>query len=532
MSRTFHSSQKRMFSCCRVWYDSDEMRAVAVAPPGFGKTSVITGLFDHAASVFTVAKEYKKASMAGAGLLLTPRLILNKQQSNEIQQMAIEGLPNVKKEVATYDCENGLGTERIKDFIANCKKRGNYPIIVSTYKSADKLSGFRFDLIICDEGHNVTAPGIFQAVMYKLDQKAKRLFVTATPKLNRHISHSSGSRGMGNSELYGRFIYAMSFYRAIDLGFILPIKRIKIDAIGASDTKGDHIVDLVIRSQLALKQGMGETNLANKVIYVFNNKAEIEVIRDNWQEIYYATGAKVFTAFSENESFHVNGEKPRNISQTSKIREDFITALRNEPGDCLLAHIDTMGEGVDVTGITGCVLINSGDETRIIQNIGRAMRILPEDRNKPKKERIKQYALLGIVSYNGETDAQSYIDGIARAIQAMSSRDFYKTYFSSTFIDRGDGSAPPDENGEPKNNMIGNQDDLIGFTADEQNDGNIFIDDETGGEEWIERKQKVIDLEEERRKEEEFLRSQEKEKEALGTHNAGFDAMMKMFGGA
>ena len=531
MSRKFHSSQNQMFSVCRNWYDSDEMRAVAVAPPGFGKTSVIAGLFDHAASVFADAKEYKKASMAGAGLLLTPRLILNKQQTDEIRQMAIEGLPNVKKEVATYDCENGLGTERIKDFIANCKKRGNYPIIVSTYKSADKLSDFRFDIIICDEGHNVTAPGIFQAVMYKLDQNAKRLFITATPKLNKHTVHSSRARGMGNSELYGRFIYTMSFYRAIDLGFILPIKRIKIDAIGTADTKGEHIVDLVIRSQLALKKRMGESNLANKVIYVFNNKAEIEVIRDNWQEIYYATGSKVFTAFSENESFHVNGEPPKNISSFSKIREDFLTALRNEPGDCLLAHIDTMGEGVDVTGITGCVLINSGDETRIIQNIGRAMRILPEDRNKPKKERIKQFALLGIVSYNGETDAQSYIDGIARAIQAMSSRDFYKHYFSSTFIDRGDGSAPPDENGEPENFMIDSQADLIGFASGVQDDGNIFIDDETGGEEWVEYDSRVVDLEEERRKEEEFLRNQEKEKELLGTNNTGFDAMAKMFGG-
>jgi superfamily II DNA or RNA helicase len=47
-----HSAQTQMFARIRNFIDSDSKRAVTVAPPGFGKTSVITAAFDYVASKF------------------------------------------------------------------------------------------------------------------------------------------------------------------------------------------------------------------------------------------------------------------------------------------------------------------------------------------------------------------------------------------------------------------------------------------------------------------------------------------------
>lgn len=529
--RKFHNSQSVMFSRARNWYDSAESAGVAVAPPGFGKTSVITGVLDYVAAKYQNAKPFKKSQMAGGSLMITPRLMLNKQQSDEIQNLSIEGLENVRKEVITFDCLNGLSTDRVKERIARAIANGSYPVIVSTYKSCDKLKDIRFDVIICDEGHNVTAPGYFDAVMFQLDQGAKRLFITATPKLNKGSAPADKNRGMWNSNQYGKFIYTLSYKAAIRLGFILPIKRIKIDTAGDEAKKDRYIVDMVIKSMNTMKEAAQNQDIPNKVIFVFNSQAEIKTIRDNWNEIYSATNAIVFTAYSEQNSFHVNGRKPHPVSDKSDIRDDFLTELRDEKQDCILAHIDTMGEGVDVTGITGCVLFSTGDEIRIIQNLGRAMRILPEDRDIPHSERKKKYAMLGIVAYNGETDSQSYIDGLARAMQAMTSRDFYNIYLSKLMTDPCAGSGEPDENGEEENPLSESQKELTGFVEDTQDDDfNIFADDGDSGEWWDEVAQKVVDLEAERIAEEKYMLEMEEHQKLYSALDDDFAAISAMLG--
>ena len=467
--RTLHNSQLNMFARIHNLLDSKKDRGVAVAPPGFGKTSVITAVLDFVASKFVK----HPSDLHGVALMLTPRLMLNEQQRNEIEQMEIYGLANVKKSVRVFDCLNGLAVGAILEFIQNCHTKQTFPVIISTYTSCAKLKDIKFDLIICDEGHNVTGEITFTDVMDVLDHEAKRIFITATPRLNI-TDGKARNRGMGNQEYYGDFIYTLSFKRAAQLGFILPIRRVFIDTYGESATKENYIVDLVIKSMNRMKQAMGDSPLPNKVIFVFNTKVEIEVISTNWKRIYNEAGAKVFTGFSERDNFKVNGSEPKGDGE---IREAFINELKNESGDCILAHIDTMGEGVDVPGITGCILFGTNDVIRIIQNIGRAMRILPSDRNLPSGQRIKKVALLGIVSYNGEISNQEFLNGLARAMHQMKSDTFYNKYLTTHMTDKSAGKRSMDTEGESENHLIDQQLELLGIESSEQADDFDLFDD-------------------------------------------------------
>ena len=89
--RTLHKSQVQMFSCIRNFIDSDSKHAVTIAPPGFGKTSVITAAFDYVASKFKNQTNRHKHQYVGLSLMLTPRLMLNEQQKNEIESLQING---------------------------------------------------------------------------------------------------------------------------------------------------------------------------------------------------------------------------------------------------------------------------------------------------------------------------------------------------------------------------------------------------------------------------------------------------------
>jgi hypothetical protein len=61
-----------MFARIRDFIDSDSKRAVTVAPPGFGKTAVITSAFDYVASKFNNQTRRHKHQFVGVSLMLTP----------------------------------------------------------------------------------------------------------------------------------------------------------------------------------------------------------------------------------------------------------------------------------------------------------------------------------------------------------------------------------------------------------------------------------------------------------------------------
>lgn len=518
-----HSAQTQMFARIRNFIDSDSKRAVTVAPPGFGKTAVITSAFDYIASKFNNQTRRHKHQFVGVSLMLTPRLMLNEQQKNEIEGMHIQGMMNVRKKVRVFDCLNGLSIAPIHEFIAECQETGEYPVIVSTYKSCGKLKDFKFDLIMCDEGHNVTSQEVFSDVMENLDPDAKRIFMTATPKINAG-EVKGNTRGMGNKKFYGDFIYTMSFSQAVRNGFILPIRRLFIDTYGESEKSDAHIVDTVIKTMNRMKQAMGDSPLPNKVIYVFNTEADIEIITKNWEKICLETGATVFTAVSKKNNFCVNGSRPNGQGDA---RERFISEFKKTKSDCILAHIDTMGEGIDVPGITGCILFGAGDVVRIIQNIGRAMRVLASDRELKKSDRIKKVALLGMVSYNGETSGQEFLSSIARAMREMSSDDFYKKFLSFQFNNRGASKSQPDDVGGGTGNYLAeHQMDLAGFDATIEDDTPLFDDGDCPPDEIIALDVKMVQQEEQERRQQEQEKRDAEEQEHI---DAAAERMRKMW---
>ncbi len=373
-----HSMQAKFYERIRdkvLKTGAENNRGIVIAPPGFGKTTVITACFNY-------------MSYGGyAGLMITPRIVLNAQQHETLQYLLVyvstDGgemeLPSYTKEVRSYDYENGLSVTELKEWIDRCKgDKGVYPIVVSTYASCGNLKNIPFDFVVCDEAHNVTAQNTHFDVM-SLNPCAKYLFVTATPIVSPN-GDTAGQRGMSNEERYGPVVAECSFRTAIKHGFILPIKPVKLFGYSKSDKKDTKLVDIVINSMNAMKDAMGDSPIPNKVVFVMNTGVEVQTIAKHAEQIRQATGADVFTAYSENASFLVNGVKPNGSAKT--IREQFTEQLRESTNDCILVHIDTMGEGVDVPGITGCVLFSAGEASKIIQNIGRAMRVYGADRGK------------------------------------------------------------------------------------------------------------------------------------------------------
>ncbi len=439
--RPLHADQIEMFeSIKRNILEIPEGRGVAMAPPGFGKTSVITAVMDYVAT----------RNRHGVSLMLTPRILLNAQQQQELEEMEIVGMDNIPKKVFIFDSDNNINTDMVREFVDECYDSGYYPIVVSTYTSCGLLSGFDFDVICCDEGHNLTQRNFFNSVMWKLKKENRRVFFTATPKIgfwqNKHIDDENKleaeSRGMDNENVYGKFVYKMSFSRAVNKGLILPFKRVTLDGYGRSKAS-ENIVDLVIHATKCMQQTIkSDSDLPAKVIFVIQTVEEIKTICEHSERIKKETGVDVYTAFSQNESYHKNGVLFKKGSGGNR-KKWFMTDVAENNNDFIICHHDTMGEGIDVPGITGCVLFPTDDVVRIIQNLGRAMRVLPEDRNKPRHERRKQYAYMGTISYNGENSSQEFQNGLAEALHQMDSDTFLDAFLTAVLTDGASAEIKP-----------------------------------------------------------------------------------------
>ena len=470
IERTLHREQYAMLNSIvkGILQSTTADAGIAIAPPAFGKTSVITAAIDYVANCFySQSKTMARRTTNGVCLMLTPRLMLNEQQTIEIQSLNINSdkFPNHPKKVITFDSDNSLDVNNVIRFIEQCHASNFYPIVVSTYDSADKLASIPFDAIFCDEGHNVCSPQNFMAVMDVLSAEAKRVFITATPRIDYLGQGPIGvnQRGMRNVQRFGKVVYSLSFKQAVKLGFIVPPRKVFMHTFGKGMKKDSHVLDIIVRTMNEMKLAMEDTPIPNKVIYVFESVAEIQILEANWELIKKLTGANIYTAYSADNSFKINGEKLSGSG--NKIKKEFIHKLKTDKEDCILAHIDTMGEGVDVPGITGAIIFPIGDVIRIIQNLGRAMRLLPEDRNKTPKDRIKKFANIGIVSYNDENSGSNFMNALIEAIMRMESDEFISEFLQCDLTNNPAGMEPVDVVGTPKNSHTDNQSDLLAFTA-------------------------------------------------------------------
>ena len=102
-----------------------------------------------------------------------------------------------------------------------------------------------------------------------------------------------------------------------------------------------------------------------------------------------ADGEKVFSTCAE------NGFRGTELDEDADINK-FINEVEKYQGDCYVLHIRQLIQGIDIKGLTDCVIwSNSNANTKtyrhIIQIIGRTLRPMANERGKKYSETIKKY---------------------------------------------------------------------------------------------------------------------------------------------
>ena len=342
---------------------------------------------------YTMGWDIQKRILAGESVIVVvaPRILLCQQLFRSVESLLRAQTFQhmfVHSGEATQREEEELTFEQILDNVATTSvpeireekeraDRNNLPLLIfTTYHSLERVieSGIPIDTAYLDEVHNAVALK-FSKFVRDLSQVANHLYsFTATLKKTDTVK----GRGNNNEEVYGKIICEITAKELIDAGVIVPPKINYLHShINASEVDEVSLHRDIIK--LAVEHyEENHSHLNHKILVACNGTKTIHQLQTTTDLFKWAT-SKDYDVFHTTANYGdwVNGVR-------AKSRKEFLDKLQKYGEDSnrkmLVLHYSILSEGIDVPGLTGCVLLRNMNPITLTQTIGRVIRMLSVDR--------------------------------------------------------------------------------------------------------------------------------------------------------
>lgn len=359
--------------------------------------------------------------------------------------------------------------EEIKKVYDRMQKEKIPLIVFSTYHSSEKFakSGIVPNLTIHDEAHNLVSPEFCAAAV--LPSEAD-FFFTATMK----ETDSDKDNGMNNKDIFDNIIYSKSAKTMVEKGeMVTPwihvvrgksSKGIDIEKVDADyETLFNSITSSFFAHEKKIKELAYDANeIGAKVLVVCRGQQDLmEMYKTKAWKNFRVTNPDIhlYALSSEFGLLNDDSHSLPPVTNSKKFRMiKSVKELKNNDR-CIIFHVDMIGEGIDVSGITGVMPFRNCELSKFVQNVGRAARLHKMDR---------------IRLYNGELkvgDLAKYIKPYSWIIipEFLSGSEGFADRF------RGIVNRLRDEYGFiPKQNVL--IDNVVGYTPDPEIDDDNWVD--------------------------------------------------------
>ena len=327
-----------------------------IVPTGGGKT--ICMIKDAERHLFNLGNRDNKTIV-----IVAPRILLAQQLCAEF----VEHITNINI-LHVHSGETPYETTTAIDKINFWHKNSSgHKAIFSTYQSLHKVmrSTIDVDTIYFDEAHNSVQKNYIEAVKHFATKVSRAYFFTATPK------ESNVRTGMNDESIFGKRIVDVPAPELVNKGYILPPKvkakkyncgffdsqeQIEKEAILDALKTEDHMTKVLVTAK-------STTNI-HKLLTKTDFMAICHEMRYNVMHITSKFGAII------------NGKK---VSR--KVFFDIMNKWgKDESKKFVMFHHSILSEGMNVSGLTGCILLRNLDLITMAQTIGRVIRLHDNDK--------------------------------------------------------------------------------------------------------------------------------------------------------
>lgn len=367
--RTLRDYQLRINQAVREFLlDPNCQRGQVYSPTGSGKTEC----FGH--TVHELPEIIKGLDDKGLNIAIVhPRIALSQDQVVRFKDIFGEKY----RYTSFHSGAHVKGTERYLEFsttnvdelIEVIDQETRTHITFSSYDSFHKIAHIEFDLLILDEAHNLTQNQYLTSLKAIVAKKA--IFYTATP-INKEFEDEE-SAGMNQVELFGEVIARVEPKELILRGFVVPPL---IQLLYSQTTqKGDDVdpVEIIAESFMQQKREMDRYRMPqHHMLVACRGSEDIRLINqdENLNKLWGLIKehrVDVYTILAgeccKNGHVHLRND-----------RQAVLNEIKNNKNNVIVIHYDTLSEGIDISTLTGAVLLRKMSKAKIIQTIGRCGR--------------------------------------------------------------------------------------------------------------------------------------------------------------
>ena len=394
-------------------------------PTGTGKTRLQIHL--HVQDMI----EKTKKNEIGVYAIGAHRLLLCEQLMDELMEMCINcGLPiNVlyvgsarHDDKHIYDAyfNKGINSDTFEStyttrggevlkFHEQTKESKRHLIIVSTYHSFHKMSCIdTINICTFDEAHTLTSKEFTKNIKEVADNIKRSYFFTATRK------------GMDDEEVFGGKTGA-SPLEMIEVGEIVEpkIHTMSLKDVSTGKIKRDDsamLIQTVIEGFKEHKMRLKETSaypdmIGAKLLVSCKGSDELNILQESEDFQKWCKESDINTFFFSSKYGSFEDFKKEERVHTYKSMKNL-----KDTDDCILIHIDILAEGINLPSITAVMLLRHLNKVKLLQTLGRGLRLLQSDRTKlysgdmlpdEKEKFTKPYAYLMLPLHFEDLDADS-----------------------------------------------------------------------------------------------------------------------------
>lgn len=274
----------------------------------------------------------------------------------------------------------------LKRVIKQANGLGKVHITFSSYHSFDKIINGcdKFDLVICDEAHYLTQDTFYKYV--KGINADKILFYTATP-----ITNELEDDFMMDFTVFGPVIEKVEPKELIKDGYIVAPLIHKLECSTFAEGSGADVVDIVARA--FVEQHKEVTNYGMtfaQMLVASRGCPDLRRLEDELKNLWFKIKELSEGKLSQVDLYTIDSTGSyRNGIEVPGGRPVALEKIKASNGNCIVAHFDTLSEGIDIDTLTGAVLMRRMSKAKILQTIGRCARPYIGDLDKnfePRKD--------------------------------------------------------------------------------------------------------------------------------------------------
>jgi len=300
-------------------------------------------------------------------VVVAPRILLAEQLSAEFLEFITSANVMHVHSGETHHYSS-TKSDKIAEWVVNHADTNR--IIFTTYHSLGRVvdAGVNVDVAYFDEAHNSTQKSHFVAVAATSLSADSKYFFTATPK---HHTNPNAN-GMNNVSIYGNVIHNVRAKELIDTGCIIPpqVDTYKVDIVRNKATAAEADRNMIVDILDSIEHDNPKVLVAAPSTKVMWNMLTNSDILRELEERGYGI-------------LHITSKHGAYVNRTKVNREKFFDTLtewgKDKSKRFVLLHYSILSEGINVPGLSHCIMLRQMPIIEMAQTVGRVIRMDKDD---------------------------------------------------------------------------------------------------------------------------------------------------------